>query len=161
MTESMAHPLQAKLEQLLDPVCPTIGLPHTDVALLLVCPGSIITSFHNLFCEQSLLEIPAIITSFFRTVVFLKGSCLGLRAYAVRLEALRALGSRNLKGWKASGLKVLHTCGPEVDSPSPPPPPQFCLGWSPRHALGPGGGGVYMTSSATLILPSNTQSPKP
>ena len=30
----------------------------------------------------------------------------GFRAYAVRLEALRPLGSRNLKGWKASGFKV-------------------------------------------------------
>ena len=29
---------------------------------------------------------------------FFKGLCLGLRAYAERLEALRALGSRKLKG---------------------------------------------------------------
>ena len=32
-----------------------------------------------------------------------------------------ALGSRNLQGWKASGLKVLKACGPEGGSPSPPP----------------------------------------
>ena len=39
--------------------------------------------------------------------MFFKALCLALRAYALRLEALRALGSRNLKGWKASGLEVL------------------------------------------------------
>ena len=40
-------------------------------------------------------------------LVFLKGLCFGLRASAVRLGALSALGSRNLKGGKASGLEVL------------------------------------------------------
>ena len=50
--------------------------------------------------------LPSIIPSFFR-MIFFEGLCFGLRAYAVRLEAPRALGSRNLKGWKASGLEVL------------------------------------------------------
>ena len=51
--------------------------------------------------------LPSIIPSFFRMSSFFEGLCFGLRAYAVRLEALRALGSRNLTGWKASGLEVL------------------------------------------------------
>ena len=50
--------------------------------------------------------LPSIMPSFFR-MMFFTGLCLGLSAYAVRLEALRALGSRNRKGWKASGLEVL------------------------------------------------------
>ena len=50
--------------------------------------------------------LPSIILSFFR-MIFFGGLCFRLRAYAIRLEALRALGSSNLKGWKASGLEVL------------------------------------------------------
>ena len=49
-----------------------------------------ITSFQNLFCEPSVLEVPVIVTSCFPDVVV-------LRAYTVRLEALRALGSGILK----------------------------------------------------------------
>ena len=52
----------------------------------------------------------------------MKGLCLRLRPDAVRLEALRVLGSRNLKGWKVSGLEVLKAC-PE----GPPPPPALNL----------------------------------
>ena len=47
----------------------------------------------------------SLIHSFFRMIVILKGSCLELRAYAVRLEAPEGL-RLNLKGWKASCLKV-------------------------------------------------------
>ena len=61
-------------------------------------------------------------------VRFGKGLCLGLRAYAIRLEALRSLGFRNLEGWKASGGP------PEGGSTSPSPLP-IC------YLLGGGGGG--------------------
>ena len=67
-----------------------------NVGLTVVEVGSVITSFENLFCEPSLFRVPAIITSFFRTFFLFKGLCFGLRAYAVRLEGLRVLGSRNL-----------------------------------------------------------------
>ena len=95
--------------------------------------------------------LPSIVPRFCRMICF-KGLCFGLRAYAVRLEALRALGSRNLKGWKASGLEA-----PKTVPPLPPPPPPICLGGSPRRAFigsffffffwggggGGGGGGPY------------------
>ena len=55
------------------------------------------TSFENSFCEPSLFRVPAMITSFCPDFFLFKGLCFGLRAYAVRLEALRVLGSRNLE----------------------------------------------------------------
>ena len=75
---------------------------------------------------------PSIIPIFFR-MMFFKGLCFGLKAYAVRLEALRALGSRNLEVWKASGLEVLKAWGVR----------RAVRLWRVQICLGGEGGGPY------------------
>ena len=81
-----------------------------------------------------------------------------------RLEALRALRSSNLKGWKASGLKVGLEALRVVPPPPPPPPPPICLGGSPRHVFiqGPnllGWGGGVLLKRVQHYLPKSRMHP--